>query len=308
MIYTGKAFQIQFRDSDGDLISFISPKPLDVIAATMPHFNQATKDRIEVEVLDVLRKKDMMRQFGIPLKKGFLLAATYGMGKTLLGRYVARIAVENGWTFIYVTSAAELPEAYALARNYMPAVVFVEDINRVVGQSRNQQVDRILNILDGVDSKDDEIIVAMTTNDPEEIHPALLRPGRVDSIIRIDSFDQNTVEMLLRQYAGDSLAKGCRLTKVSKRLEGQSGARIAHVVKQSKIYALHHLEGDTLQITEEDLLQAADVSILEAKRIDEEYKERGMSIVPVILNLLSANPELMASYTPHSNGSGEKIH
>jgi hypothetical protein len=37
-------------------------------------------------------------------------------------------------------------------------------------------------------------------------------------------------------------------------------------------------------------------------------KERGMSIVPVILNLLSANPELMASYMPRPNGTGEKIH
>src|SRR6185369_1993373 len=108
-------------------------------------------------------------QSGQSLKRGIAFVGDYGTGKTLLASDVARVAVENGWTFIYVKEPAELSEALRYAQQYQPVVVFAEDADRIAGPERTATVNALLNQLDGIDGKAARIMTIVTSNAPDKI-------------------------------------------------------------------------------------------------------------------------------------------
>lgn len=61
-----------------------------------------------------------------------------------------------------------------------------------------------INTLDGVDSKKHEIMVVLTTNDKRAIHPAFVRPGRIDAVIPILPPDNDATVRLVRSYGCDA--------------------------------------------------------------------------------------------------------
>lgn len=256
-IYKGKVFEVKFRDGDGDLIALLQPKPMVVANAQMPIYSRHVEKRIEAEVLSVLRNYRVLQQHNIPIKKGILFTGTYGTGKTMLARHIARIAKENGWTFIYVPHASEFADGYQLAKGYQPAVLFVEDIDSVVGVIRDREVNNILNTIGGIQSKDDQIITVVTTNDLNKVHPAFLRPGRIDHIIDISFLDAEAAERHVRELAQGSLPKGVDLSVVAQKLAGQTGARIEHMVNIAKLYWVNRTAGKgELKLELQDLIDA----------------------------------------------------
>jgi transitional endoplasmic reticulum ATPase len=99
----------------------------------------------------------------------------------------------------------EFGETLRLARNYQPCVVFQEDIDRLTSGGRTVQMDEILNIIDGIESKDSQIMVVVTTNAYDDINKAMLRAGRLDARIHIPLPNAETVGRLLRSYGGDMI-------------------------------------------------------------------------------------------------------
>jgi SpoVK/Ycf46/Vps4 family AAA+-type ATPase len=99
-------------------------------------------------------------------------------------------------------------------------------------------MDRVLNTIDGVESKKVDIITVWTTNNIELIHPAFLRPGRTDAIIRIDEPDAAAIEKLVRVFCGDLLDKGESLRRLVSNMHKKSPAFIREVVERSKLRLL----------------------------------------------------------------------
>jgi SpoVK/Ycf46/Vps4 family AAA+-type ATPase len=115
---------------------------------------------------------------------GILLAGDPGVGKTLTAYVTAKKAVDHGWTFVYLSHAADLANGIRFALQYAPCVLFVEDLDRIVaGDDRTEEIDDVLNSFDGVDSKDKELITVLTTNHLEKIPGVALRPGRCDTLV-----------------------------------------------------------------------------------------------------------------------------
>ena len=150
------------------------------------------------------------------MKRGVLLGGKYGTGKTLAATVAARLAQDNGITYVYTPRADELGDAIAFAKQYQsPAcVVFCEDIDRQVTGQRTVAMDDILNILDGVDTKTDNIITVLTTNHLDNVNQAMLRPGRLDAIINVETPDAYTAERLVRHYGGEAINAAEDLTEV----------------------------------------------------------------------------------------------
>ena len=241
-IYMGKAIKIRFRDSDGDLLDMPEPEfmNLDGISRKSLVYSQSVQDLIEVNLFTPIERVQDCIANGIPVKRGVLLGGPYGTGKTMAATVAAKLATEQGVTYVYVPRSDELADAIQFAKQYSEkaCVVFCEDIDRAVSGERSIQMDDILNILDGIDTKRSRIITVLTTNHLENINPAMLRPGRLDAIINVTAPDVAAVEKLIRLYGAETIADTEDLSAAATILEGTIPAVIAEVVKRAKLYQL----------------------------------------------------------------------
>lgn len=140
---------------------------------------------------------------GIPLKYGCLLEGKYGTGKTLLAFKLAKDAVNNGWSFVYLKDPSLLAETLRMCkvvdRSGHGVIVFVEDIDQVTRGNRDSAMQDILNTLDGGDTKDMNVITLFTTNHIELIEPTFLRGKRIGSVITMDCLDAETAERFIHE-------------------------------------------------------------------------------------------------------------
>ncbi len=241
-IYRGKAIKIRFKDEDGEALSMPEPKFLRT-ADIKPEnliYSKDVQNSIQTNLFTpILRVRDCIAN-KIPVKRGVLLGGKYGCGKTLAAHVASKYAVDSGLTFIYVTRADELADAIGFAKLYgdPAAVLFCEDIDRAIQGERTVKVDDILNIIDGIDSKELNLITVLTTNHLDNINAAMLRPGRLDAIIEVTEPDAEAAERLLRFYGGEAIEKDEDLTDAAAKLEGVIPAVIAEVVKRAKLAQL----------------------------------------------------------------------
>jgi len=264
-IYHGQAMRINFYSLDGVKlqvpdITFLTTNPNMEKEWVYPKgIETAIRTNI---VTPIIRTKDCQDN-GIPVKRGVLLAGTYGTGKTLAGTVAAAKAVQAGWMFLLVDKAVELEDAMKFAAKFATkergVVVFCEDIDRVIKMDRTDHVDAILNIIDGADSKDKNIMVILTTNALGNINPAMLRPGRMDAIIQMQPPDAEAAQRLVRIYARELLSPNENLFEVGERLAGVIPAAIREVVERSKLTAISVGEsGEPIKITKSVLLDTID--------------------------------------------------
>jgi transitional endoplasmic reticulum ATPase len=252
-IYRGGAFRVKHRDQDGKVIPLPDPRFVDLrnVHADKLLFNEALANDIRLNLWTTLRARFAVAKTGADVRRGFLLAGPFGTGKSYLARVAASIATQHGWTFIYVEDPEELGLAYRMASQYQPAMVFVEDVDRVAHE-RDERLNALTTVLDGVDTKTNEIIVVMTTNHPERIHPVLLRPGRVDVVLPIDPPDAETVGRLIRAYGGDMVAPDVDVTGAANVLGGHIPAVVMEALRRAKLAAIDRLleEGETAESVE----------------------------------------------------------
>jgi cell division protease FtsH len=152
------------------------------------------KREISVNTIDFLAGRERLATYGIPPKRGVLLAGDPGTGKTLVCK--ALMAQAKGITCILAHAYAlgedeYITELYELAQDLSPSIVFIEDIdlitqNRVeLGYSRGPALLSLLSALDGVEEHH-EIVTVATTNHLEIIDKAIgHRPSRFDRVIKL---------------------------------------------------------------------------------------------------------------------------
>lgn len=262
-IYRGKAIKLRFRDDNGKTLKMPEPKFIDtaLIDPSELIYSKEIESSIETNLFTPIRRVADCIANNIPVKRGVLLGGDYGTGKTMGARIAAKYAVEEGLTYITVLRADELADAINFARLYgEPAcVLFCEDIDRTMSGERTVQIDDILNILDGVDSKKLNLITVLTTNHLDNINAAMLRPGRLDAIIEVLAPDAEAVNRLIRKVAGNALDATTDITAACEKLANNVPAVITEVVKRAKLSQLSRQAPGTLveKLTGEALDDAA---------------------------------------------------
>lgn len=267
-VYKGKAFRVKFAepDEDGRLPDFNwtdGPRFLDLSGVRPDElvFSREIDQKLKVNLFGPVENTELLRKLQIPRKRGILLGGPYGVGKTMAAYVAALKCVEHKWTFIYLEQAQDLPQALLFAQQYQPAMVFAEDIDRTMtpgDEEEENEIYKVLNRVDGVDTKNAEVMVVFTTNHVEHIHKAMLRPGRLDCTVIVDPPDQESVERLVRLYARGLVAPDEHLAGVGAALAGQIPAVIKEVVERAKLTALCRAGSDAFRITSADLLASID--------------------------------------------------
>lgn len=146
-----------------------------------------------------------------PFRK-ILLAGVPGTGKTMICNALAKWALEQKFSVLYISGGDakgpnffKIQQALATAENSdSAALIILEEIDAFLHE---QQKAMILNVLDGVESFENKhgTLLVSTTNYPEAIDERVLkRPGRLDRIYVIPPVQNATLaEAMLRQYIGD---------------------------------------------------------------------------------------------------------
>jgi SpoVK/Ycf46/Vps4 family AAA+-type ATPase len=259
-IYKGRAIRVKLDDDDEiDLLD--EPEYIDVRDIDESHliFDSNVQDQIDTHLLTPIKCSDLCEQHKIPIGRKTMLEGPYGVGKTLLSRLVAHECEQFGWTYILLDKAQGLQAALEFAKRYQPAVVFVEDIDRLVsvGDEKRDQVTQDLTVtIDGVLSKTSKVMVVMTTNHIHKINPVMLRPGRVDAIISLPEPGMEACNRLLRFYSRGLLADNVILNEVCKVLvEGKFiPASIRECVERAKLSMIGRRD---THLVESDLLTSA---------------------------------------------------
>lgn len=262
-IYQGKALKIRFRNDDGDRLTLPEPEFLPgIMTRNDMIYSRHIEEAIEVSLFTPIERHLELEANGIPFKRGVLLGGPFGTGKTLAATVASGLCMKNNITFVYVPRADELADAVAFARQYENpgCMIFCEDIDRVLDGDRSVEMDDILNIVDGIDSKRGKIMTVLTTNAMEAINPAMIRPGRLDAVILVDFPDGEAVGRLLRHYAADTIDETTSLERIGEKLKGANPAVIEEVVKRAKLAQLAktHIGKLVTQISEDALLVTAD--------------------------------------------------
>lgn len=274
-IYKGKAISIKFVDPNTGM-PYPMPTPKFIRLDSVNRANLVFPDDVEAAVrtnlFTPIEHTTAVRDAGIPLKRGILLAGNFGTGKTLAAYVAAKLAVDNGHTFIYAESIEEFAQVMEFARLYAEdgkiSIVFCEDIDKLLKGERSISMDQVLNILDGVDSKRHEIMSVFTTNDVEQVHQAAVRPGRIDAIIHVQRPDSKAVQQLVRLYSGDRLPKSEDLTEVGEELQGNIPAVIREVVERGKLFQIG-LGYPAAELSAQALLESAKTMKMQLELLEE---------------------------------------
>lgn len=208
----------------------------------------AAKDgKLEFEIIEnkgsdriVLNKRErlvvdtfVIDSLGEAGKRCYLFTGGYGTGKTETAMRVGRIAVaEHAMSFFYLKDARAFDILLNQCKKYQPCIIFLEDIDEIAsGEQRDGDMNRILNTLDGVQTKGNDLTVIFTTNHPERINTALRRPGRIDVMIRFDNPDEETRSEIYKMYfsglPGEAFLNYEALAKKTPHVQGAVVAEIA---------------------------------------------------------------------------------
>lgn len=175
-----------------------------------------------------------------PGKRCYLFTGSYGNGKTETAMKIGRRAVrENGMSFFYLKDSEAFDLLLERAKKYQPCIVFVEDIDEIAsGEQRDSSMNKILNTLDGVQTKGNNLTVIFTTNHAQKINSALRRPGRIDIVIEFKNPNKATAQRIMQNYfEGLTGADKIDYTLVMADFPDVQGAVVAEVCKRAvKLY------------------------------------------------------------------------
>jgi transitional endoplasmic reticulum ATPase len=223
----------------------------------------AVVERVREVVELPLKNRAAFARLGIAPPRGVLLSGPPGTGKTMIARAVAAetrahfIAI-NGPDIVdkfYGASEQQLRKVFETAKAKAPAIIFIDEIDAIAPKrdalAGDKQVERrivatLLTLMDGLAGRG-EVMVIAATNLPDNIDPALRRPGRFDREIRISPPDRpGRAEILAVHTRAMPLAADVDLPALAAATHGYVGADIAALCREAAMAALRRAGGAAL--------------------------------------------------------------
>jgi cell division protease FtsH len=246
----GGAKAFSFGKSKAKLLTGDTPK------VTFDDVAGADEAKIELqEIIEFLKDPQKFTKLGGRLPKGALLVGPPGTGKTLLARAVAGEAGRpffsmSGSDFVEMfvgVGASRVRDLFEQGKAHAPCIIFIDEIDAVgrhrgagLGgghDEREQTLNQLLVEMDGFESNDGVILIA-ATNRPDVLDPALMRPGRFDRQIVVDSPDLRGREGILRVHIRNKpMAEDVDVTTLARGTPGMAGADLANLVNEGALLA-----------------------------------------------------------------------
>eukprot|EP00522_Entomoneis_paludosa_P011934 CAMPEP_0172439544 /NCGR_PEP_ID=MMETSP1065-20121228/494_1 /TAXON_ID=265537 /ORGANISM="Amphiprora paludosa, Strain CCMP125" /LENGTH=693 /DNA_ID=CAMNT_0013188239 /DNA_START=99 /DNA_END=2180 /DNA_ORIENTATION=- len=269
-------------DTPGKLANALTS---DLPLATFDDIQGMDQVKLEVmELVDTLRHPDKYAILGARAPTGLLLEGPPGTGKTMLARATAAtvgvpLLYCSGSDFVEMfvgRGASRVRKLFERASKLAPCIIFIDELD-ALGKSRDmggplggmgmrsgsndeaeQTLNQLLACMDGLDSTR-RICVLAATNRKEVLDPALLRPGRLDRIVKLSLPDAAGREKILRVHCqklpgfsegqgvdparSNSLGRGkfVDLSAIAAVTNGLSGAELEFIVNEAAIRAVRRV-------------------------------------------------------------------
>ncbi len=221
------------------------------------------------EIIEFLKDPQKFQKLGGKIPKGVLMMGPPGTGKTLLAKAVAGEANVpffsiSGSDFVEMfvgVGASRVRDLFEQGKKNAPCIIFIDEIDAVgrhrgagLGgghDEREQTLNQLLVEMDGFESNDGVILMA-STNRPDVLDPALLRPGRFDRQVVVSYPDVRGREGILKVHTRKiPLDEGVDVNVIARGTPGFTGADLANLVNEAaliaarqnkKVVTLHDLE------------------------------------------------------------------
>lgn len=219
--------------------------------------SELTKVREMVEI--PMKHPEIFERLGVEPPKGVLLYGPPGTGKTLLARAVANeadayfISIAGPEVMSKWVGEAEkkLRQIFEDAEKNAPAIIFIDEIDAIApkreeaaGEVERRVVAQLLATMDGLKSRGRVVVIA-ATNRPNDIDPALRRPGRFDREIEIGVPDRaGRLEVLKIHTRNMPLTKDVDLNRLADITHGFVGADLSALTKESAMNVLRKILPD----------------------------------------------------------------
>ena len=255
--------KLKIKQSDViDALKGVRPSAMREVLVETPNINwedvggldnikQDLKEAVEWPV----KYPDSFKRMGIRPSKGILLYGPPGTGKTLLAKAVAKESEAN---FIQVKGPSLLSmwvgkseegmrKVFERARQVAPCIVFFDEIDSLAGKRGIEQgtkvTERVLNQMlaemDGIEDVNN-ILVIGATNRPDMLDPALLRPGRFDKILLVNTPDEKARENIFKIHTKNMPVKDKEklIKELVKKTDGYTGADIESICREAAMLSL----------------------------------------------------------------------
>ena len=279
------------------------------------------------ETIDFLKDPAKFRRLGGRIPKGVLMSGPPGTGKTLLAKAVAGEAGVpfysiSGSDFVEMfvgVGASRVRDLFEEGRRNAPCILFIDEID-AVGRSRGagmgsgndereQTLNHLLVEMDGFDATEGIIVIA-STNRPDVLDPALMRPGRFDRQVYVSLPDVRGREAILGVHAEKvKMASDVELRIIARGTPGFSGADLRNLINEAALFAAR---SNRKEVTLAELEWARDKVMMgperksmvmsEDERKTTAYHEAGHALVSALLP--NADPIHKVTIIPRGRALG----
>lgn len=210
------------------------------------------------EIIEFLKEPQKFQKLGGRIPKGVLMMGPPGTGKTLLARAIAGEANVpffsiSGSDFVEMfvgVGASRVRDLFEQGKKNAPCIIFIDEIDAVgrhrgagLGgghDEREQTLNQLLVEMDGFESNDGVILVA-STNRPDVLDPALLRPGRFDRRVIVNRPDVKGREGILAVHTRKiPLGEDVDISVIARGTPGFTGADLANLVNEAALNAARY--------------------------------------------------------------------
>ncbi len=215
---------------------------------------EEAKDELQ-EIIEFLKDPQKFQKLGGRIPKGVLMMGPPGTGKTLLAKAVAGEANVpffsiSGSDFVEMfvgVGASRVRDLFEQGKKNAPCIIFIDEIDAVgrhrgagLGgghDEREQTLNQLLVEMDGFESNDGVILMA-STNRPDVLDPALLRPGRFDRQVVVSYPDVRGREGILKVHTRKiPLDDKVDVNIIARGTPGFTGADLANLVNEAALIA-----------------------------------------------------------------------
>ncbi|KAI9344899.1 P-loop containing nucleoside triphosphate hydrolase protein [Obelidium mucronatum] len=219
------------------------------------------KAKLQALVINPLENPQSYERLGIKPPAGILLYGPSGCGKSLLVRTLGSncplnfISVNGSKIFSKYLgeSEATVRRIFELARKVAPCIIFFDEID-ILGVRREWSEDgasgvnervlsTLLNEMDGV-AEQKGVIVIGSTNRPDKLDDALLRPGRLNHHVHVSLPSLEDRKAILDTLLRDGIHTNLDTLRVAKATDGFTPADLMVLIREAKYFLLRECESE----------------------------------------------------------------
>ncbi|MDX6500455.1 MAG: cell division protease FtsH [Blastocatellia bacterium] len=279
------------------------------------------------EIIEFLKEPQKFQKLGGRIPKGVLMMGPPGTGKTLLARAIAGEANVpffsiSGSDFVEMfvgVGASRVRDLFEQGKKNAPCIIFIDEIDAVgrhrgagLGgghDEREQTLNQLLVEMDGFESNDGVILIA-STNRPDVLDPALLRPGRFDRRVVVSRPDVRGREGILKVHTRKiPLGEDVDISVIARGTPGFTGADLANLVNEAALNAARYnkkvVSMSDFELAKDKVLMGAERKSMvisnEEKRVTA-YHEAGHTLVG--LKVPNADPVHKVTIIPRGMALG----